>query len=192
MDEGLFYQSAREVVGLVASEDEDLAVAEELTTGRWYLVVSRWNQVDGLGVGTSVGCAFLVAPDVLGECRIVDKGIVVALFLVNLGVTGRFLVRDRVLTMPFEEESEGLVGERSLAAGVVEDLVAFAALREVLVEIACDHIEIHACDVAFVLVGGFKDIVIAGRAEGAIPYLTAQTVGPNGCLGHFTIRPRAP
>ena len=93
-----------------------MAVAEELTTGRWYLVVSRWNQVDGLGVGTSVGCAFLVTPDILDECGIVDEGIVIALFLVDLGVTGRFLVRDRVLTMPFEEESEGLVGERSLAA----------------------------------------------------------------------------
>ena len=123
--------------------------------GREYGVVGR----DGLLAAAAClkvvgieGRGVLVAPHVLLESREVDKRISVVLNAINRVVAVYFLLAHGVLLRPAQEHLQGPRG----VSGVFVVAQHGTAPRGNFVFVGCRHIEINACEVAFVFVVRFE------------------------------------
>ncbi len=100
----------------------------------------------------------------LCKLGMVDKGVAVALHFIYCVVALDFLVADRVLTVPFQQQVHRPCSEKRIA--VAGEHVALPARVDVVV--ARCHIEICACEVALVFI-----IRLENRA--AVPRERART-----------------
>ena len=111
----------------------------------------------------------LLAPYIFGEIRIVDKGVTVTLRSLDSIVTVYLLLRNRVLTMPLEQEHHAVFSERKMGRiEIFEDHSAATGSDRIRgIAVFSDHTEVSASKIAFVLFFGFKDRTAtrSGRTE---------------------------
>ena len=108
----------------------------------------------------------MFAPDILRQIRVINKRIAVALGFLNTIIAVDLFLRDRVLTMPFHEQSHTVSRQTVIGRSRIRRLEEIRSFGFGHIFIPRRHdTHISAGEVAFILIHGFEDR--SGRARGS-------------------------